>query len=245
MEAAIRTIELTKHYGSKIAVKALNLSVDQGELFALLGVNGAGKTSTIKMLTCLSRPTSGDALILGNSVVSSPNVVKEIINVSPQETAVARRLSVRENLEFIAQIFAGSSTAARGAADKKLAEFGLSDVATLRAGQLSGGQQRRLSIAMALISNPRILFLDEPTLGLDVLARRELWAAIDTLKGRVTIVLTTHYMEEAEALADRIGIMAQGELKAVGTPRELTAATGTNTLEDAFVTYATGVGRPS
>ncbi len=245
MEAAIRTIELTKSYRNKLAVKALNLTVDQGELFALLGVNGAGKTSTIKMLTCLSRPTSGDALILGNSVVSAPRAVKTILNVSPQETAVARQLSVRENLEFVAQVYGGSAAAARTAAGERLAQFGLTDVSAQRAGQLSGGQQRRLSIAMALISNPRILFLDEPTLGLDVLARRELWAAINELKGRVTIVLTTHYMEEAESLADRIGIMAQGELKAVGTAAQLMVATGTDTLEDAFVGYASETRRSS
>lgn len=245
METAIRTIELTKSYRDKTAVKALNLTVDQGELFALLGVNGAGKTSTIKMLTCLSRPTSGDALIHGNSVVSAPQAVKAIINVSPQETAVARQLSVRENLEFVAQVYGGTSATARTAAAEKLTQFGLTDASGQRAGHLSGGQQRRLSIAMALISNPRILFLDEPTLGLDVLARRELWAAIDKLKRRVTIVLTTHYMEEAESLADRIGIMALGELKAVGTAAQLMVATGTGSLEDAFVTYATETRRAS
>lgn len=242
MTAAIQAIDLTKKYGAKTAVNALNLSVEQGELFALLGVNGAGKTTTIKMLTCLSRPTSGDALLLGDSVVSAPGAVKEKANVSPQETAVAPNLSVKENLELIAEIYGSDKRTARTKADKMLSDFGLTEVAGDRAKTLSGGMQRRLSIAMALISDPQILFLDEPTLGLDVLARRELWAAIQELKGRVTIVLTTHYMEEAEALSDRIGIMSEGELKAVGTSAQLMSETGTRTLEDAFVALATGSG---
>jgi len=242
MTAAIQAIDLTKKYGAKTAVNALNLSVEQGELFALLGVNGAGKTTTIKMLTCLSRPTSGDALLLGDSVVSAPGAVKEKTNVSPQETAVAPNLSVKENLELIAEIYGSAKRTARTKADEMLSDFGLTEVAGDRAKTLSGGMQRRLSIAMALISDPQILFLDEPTLGLDVLARRELWAAIQELKGRVTIVLTTHYMEEAEALSDRIGIMSEGELKAVGTSAQLMSETGTRTLEDAFVALATGSG---
>ena len=242
MTAAIQAIDLTKKYGAKAAVNALNLSVEQGELFSLLGVNGAGKTTTIKMLTCLSRPTSGDALLLGDSVVSAPGAVKEKTNVSPQETAVAPNLSVKENLELIAEIYGSDKRTARTKADEMLSDFGLTEVAGDRAKTLSGGMQRRLSIAMALISDPQILFLDEPTLGLDVLARRELWAAIQELKGRVTIVLTTHYMEEAEALSDRIGIMSEGELKAVGTSAQLMSETGTRTLEDAFVALATGSG---
>lgn len=239
MRAAIQTIDLTKKYGEKTAVDAVNLSVQQGELFSLLGVNGAGKTTTIKMLTCLSRPTSGDALLLGNSVVSAPGAVKAITNVSPQETAVARNLSVKENLELIAEVYGSDKAAARTKADEMLSVFGLKGVAEDKAKTLSGGMQRRLSIAMALISDPQILFLDEPTLGVDVLARRELWSAIEDLKGRVTIVLTTHYMEEAEALSDRIGIMSEGKLKAVGTSAELMSETGTQTLEDAFVALVT------
>ena len=242
MTTAIQAIDLTKKYGAKTAVNALDLSVGQGELFALLGVNGAGKTTTIKMLTCLTRPTSGDAILLGDSVVSRPEAVKGKTNVSPQETAVAPNLSVKENLELIAQIYGSDKRAARTKADEMLSVFGLTGVTGDRAKTLSGGMQRRLSIAMALISDPQILFLDEPTLGLDVLARRELWAAIEELKGRVTIVLTTHYMDEAEALSDRIGIMSEGELKAVGTSAELMSKTGTRTLEDAFVSLATEPG---
>jgi len=239
MTPAIKTIDLTKKYGEKTVVDTLNLSVEQGELFSLLGVNGAGKTTTIKMLTCLSRPTSGDALLLGDSVVSAPSGVKAITNVSPQETAVARNLSVRENLELIAEIYGSDKETARTKADEMLSAFRLKGVAEDKAKTLSGGTQRRLSIAMALISDPQILFLDEPTLGVDVLARRELWTAIEELKGRVTIVLTTHYMEEAEALSDRIGIMSEGKLKAVGTSAEIMSETGTQTLEDAFVELAT------
>lgn len=237
---AIHTIDLTKRFGDKVAVNKLKLSVEQGELYALLGVNGAGKTTTIKMLSCLLRPTSGDTLLLGDSIVSQPYEVKKKINLSPQETAVAQNLSVRENLEFIAGIYGNDRSTAQTRADEMIATFGLAEVARSRAKTLSGGMQRRLSIAMALISDPQILFLDEPTLGLDVLARRELWTAIRKLKGRVTMMLTTHSMEEAQALSDRIGIMSKGELRAVGTADELMSKTHAETLEDAFVALATG-----
>lgn len=232
---AIQTLNLTKTFKNKVAVHALNLSIEQGELFALLGVNGAGKTTTIKMLTCLSSPTSGDATLLGDSIVSNPHAVKEKINVSPQETAVARNLTVKENLELIAQIYGFDKKAAAMKVEEMLTTFSLTEVAKQKAKTLSGGTQRRLSIAMALISNPKILFLDEPTLGLDVLARRKLWAAIEKLKGRITIILTTHHMEEVEALSDRIGVMAEGALKAVGTVTELITKTNSQTLEEAFV----------
>lgn len=236
---AIQTLDLEKKYGTKTAVNKLNLSVEQGELFALLGVNGAGKTTTIKMLSCLSRPTNGDAVLLGDSILSKPHAVKEKINVSPQETAVARNLSVRENLELIAGIYGRDRKNAQAKAIEMLSAFDLAEVAGDKARTLSGGMQRRLSIAMALISNPQILFLDEPTLGLDVIARRELWSAIRKLKGKITIILTTHYMEEAEALSDRIGVMSKGVLKEVGTAAELMSKTGARTFEDAFVALAT------
>lgn len=232
---AIQTTNLTKKYKNKIAVNSLNLSIDQGELFALLGLNGAGKTTTIKMLTCLIKPTNGDATILGNSIVTNPHAVKERISVSPQETAVARNLTVMENLELIAKIFAFDKRTVDKKVGEMLAKFRLTDVAKDKAVTLSGGMQRRLSIAMALISDPQILFLDEPTLGLDVIARRELWTTIEKLKGKMTIILTTHYMEEAEALSDRIAIMANGKLKAVGTVSELLTTTNTKTLEEVFV----------
>ena len=238
--SAIVTDRLTKKYGDVAAVDNLNLTVEQGELFALLGVNGAGKTTTIKMLSCLIKPTSGDAVLLGNSIVSEPSAIKEKINISPQETAVAANLSVLENLELIAGIYGQDDKTAKKNAYEMAQKFKLEHELNKKATRLSGGMQRRLSIAMALISGPQILFLDEPTLGLDVLARRELWASIKALKGKVTIILTTHYMDEVETLSDRVGIMAKGTLKAIGTVAELTAQTGTSKLEDAFVALSGG-----
>lgn len=235
---AIQTKNLSKKYQSKTAVNSLNLTIAQGELFALLGVNGAGKTTTIKMLTCLVQPTGGDAVLLGESIVSKPFAVKQKIRVSPQETAVARNLTVLENLEFMARIYGYNKKEITAKVSEMLTTFRLGDVAKAKAKTLSGGMQRRLSIAMALISDPEILFLDEPTLGLDVIARRELWKAIELLKGKITIILTTHHMEEAEALADRIGIMVQGELKAVGTSAELKTKTNAKSLEEAFIALA-------
>lgn len=239
---AIQTVNLTKKFKDKTAVNSLNLSIEQGELFALLGVNGAGKTTTIKMLSCLTTPTDGDAILLGNSILTQAQSVKEKINVSPQETAVAPNLTVRENLDLVAKIYGCDKKSAARKTDEMLAAFSLQEVAKNKAKTLSGGMQRRLSIAMALISEPSILFLDEPTLGLDVLARRELWKEIEKLKGNITIILTTHYLEEAQALSDRIAIMSKGELKAVGTAKELMAKTGTDNLEDAFVAFAAGEG---
>ncbi len=231
----IKTINLMKKYKDITAVDSLNLEIEAGELFALLGVNGAGKTTTIKMLSCLTKPTSGDAFIGQNSITRDENKVKRIIGVSPQETAVAPNLSVRENLELICGIHSFSREKSR----RKIAElsdkFGLNEILSKRAGKLSGGWQRRLSIAMALIGEPSILFLDEPTLGLDVIARSELWDTIRALRGKVTIILTTHYMEEAETLSDRIGIMKNGKLLALGTARELMEAAKEDRFENAFI----------
>ncbi len=239
MKNAIEALKLTKKFGSNVAVDNLGLSVAEGELFALLGVNGAGKTTTIKMLSGLSLPTSGDALLLGDSIVKEPQKVKASNGVSPQETAVARNLSVLENLELMARIYGANKVDARVKAQAMIERLSLGNVANNRAKTLSGGMQRRLSIGMALISEPKILFLDEPTLGLDVLARRELWNVVKKLKGNVTILLTTHYLEEVEALSDRVGVMNSGVLVAVGTVNELMAQTGASTFEDAFVTLAT------
>ena len=235
---AIQTKVLTKRYKDILAVDDLNLSIEQGTLFALLGVNGTGKTTTIKMLSCLTKPTSGDAVLLGDSIITKPKSVKEKINISPQETAVAENLSVRENLELIAGIYGIDKNTARVKTSDMLTTLGLTEVVDQKAKTLSGGMQRRLSIAMALISDPKILFLDEPTLGLDVFARRELWATIEKMKGRITIILTTHYMEEAEALSDRIGIMVRGRLTAIGTAAELIAKTKTCNFEEAFIALA-------
>ena len=232
---AIKTTKLVKRYKNLTAVDKLGLEIQQGELFALLGVNGAGKTTVIKMLSCLTKPTDGDAIVGGYSITKDPEQVKRLIGVSPQETAVAPNLSVKENLELICGIHGFSKEKTKAKIQELAVQFSLDSVLQRKAGKLSGGWQRRVSIAMALISEPKILFLDEPTLGLDVLARHDLWEVIRFLKGKITIILTTHYMEEAEALSDRIGIMKSGRLLAVGTVEELNASAGTNDFETAFV----------
>lgn len=233
---AIQTTHLTKRYGNLTAVNDLDLTIRQGELFSLLGVNGAGKTTTIKMLSGLTKPTSGDAFLMGYSVRCQTKQVKSLLGISPQETAVASNLSVRENLTLMGGLHGLSKEACAQKIANLSEQFSFSEILSQKAGTLSGGWQRRLSIAMALMGEPKILFLDEPTLGLDVLARSELWDAIRALKGSTTIILTTHYMEEAEALSDRIGIMNRGSLIALGTPGELKARANANRLEDAFVT---------
>ena len=231
----INTTDLVKRYKNITAVDKLNLEIYQGELFSLLGVNGAGKTTTIKMLTCITKPSGGDAFVGGHSVVNEPERVKQLIGVSPQETAVAPNLSVRENLELICGIHSFSKEKTKAKIKELSKQFTLESVLNRKVGKLSGGYKRRVSIAMALISEPKILFLDEPTLGLDVIARHELWDEIRSLKGKTTIILTTHYMEEAEALSDRIGIMKDGKLLAVGTAEELKEKTGTTDFESAFL----------
>lgn len=241
--SAIRIEGLTKRYRDVLAVDALSLCIEEGELFSLLGVNGAGKTTTIKMLSCLVEPTDGDAYLLGKSVRRESAAVKSFIAVSPQETAVASGLSVRENLALMCGV-RGFSKDKRDARIGELCELlGLESVINRRAGKLSGGWQRRLSIAMALISEPRILFLDEPTLGLDVIARSDLWDIIRALKGKVTIILTTHYMEEAEALSDRIAIMRDGRLLACGTAQKIKETAGVDDFEQAFVRIVKGVAK--
>ena len=237
---AIKIEGLTKKYKDVVAVDNLRLCVQQGELFSLLGVNGAGKTTTIKMLCCLTQPTAGQAYLLGKSILQDSAAVKSMIAVSPQETAVAPGLSVRENLELLC----GVHGFGKEKKNRKIAELtellGLDTVISKKAGKLSGGWQRRLSIAMALISQPQILFLDEPTLGLDVIARSELWDLIRSLKGKVTIILTTHYMEEAEALSDRIAIMKDGKLLVCDTAEKIKEMAGAERFEDAFVRIVKG-----
>ena len=232
---AIEIRGLTKRFKARTAVDNLNLEIEKGELFSLLGQNGAGKTTTIRMLCGLIPPTSGDALLGGKSICADVQAVKQIINVSPQETAVAPNLSVRENLELIARVYGADKNSAQAKAAEMMEKFSLTERAKDRAKTLSGGLQRRLSIAMALISEPEIVFLDEPTLGLDVRARRDLWKVVESLKGKVTVILTTHYLEEAEALSDRIGVMHEGRLRAVGTSEELKTLTGTDNFEEAFL----------
>lgn len=231
----IKSIELVKRYKNLTAVYKLNLEINQGELFSLLGVNGAGKSTTIKMLTCLTKPSSGDAFVGGYSITNQSENVKRLIGVSPQETAIAPNLSVKENLELICGIHKFSKEKTKERIEELSKQLNLESVLQRKAGKLSGGWQRRVSIALALISEPKILFLDEPTLGLDVIARHELWEIIRSLKGKSTIILTTHYMEEAEELSDRIGIMKSGSLLAVGTVEELKEKAGTNDFETAFV----------
>ena len=237
---AIECKGLRKEYPGKLAGKGLELAVAEGEFFSLLGVNGAGKTTTIRMLTCLTRPSAGDATLMGHSVVTDVAGVREVTGLSPQETAVAGNLTVRENLLLMAELYGTPRAVALKKTEEMLELTGLAEVADRRAKVLSGGWQRRLSVAMALISEPKVLFLDEPTLGLDILARRELWKLIRSLRGKITLVLTTHYLEEAEALSDRIGIMKNGELIAVGTVAELNARAGTESFEETFVRLCTG-----
>ncbi len=240
---AIRIENLSKRYKDVLAVDGLSLTIAQGELFSLLGVNGAGKTTTIKMLCGLTAPTSGDAFLHDKSICKETAAVKSLIAVSPQETAVARGLSVLENLELICGVHGFPKEKRNAKIAEVTALLGLGEVLRRKAGKLSGGWQRRLSIAMALISEPQILFLDEPTLGLDVLARSDLWDIIRGLKGKVTIILTTHYMEEAEALSDRIAIMARGKLLICGTPEEIKASAGAQSIEQAFVTIVKEAGK--
>ena len=236
---AIKIEGLTKKYKDVVAVDDLSLSVRRGELLSLLGVNGAGKTTTIKMLSCLTQPTQGDAFLLGKSIRTDTADIKALIGVSPQETAVAPGLSVYENLALLCGI--------HGFSKSKITEvtqlLGLNSVMYKKAGKLSGGWQRRLSIAMALINEPKILFLDEPTLGLDVLARSDLWDLIRRLKGTVTIVLTTHYMEEAEALSDRVAIMKNGRLLICDTPKKIKEAADVDDFEQAFIRIVKGAGK--
>lgn len=235
---AIEIKNLTKKFKDKVAVNNINLEVKKGELFALLGTNGAGKTTTIKMISTLIMPTDGEIKVLGNDTKKDYMKIREILNVSPQETAIAPNLSVKENLEFMAGVYKIKDK------DTKINElikmFKLEEVLKQKAKTLSGGWQRKVSIAIALINNPQILFLDEPTLGLDVIARKELWKVIESLKGKATIILTTHYMEEAESLSDRIAIMNKGNVVQIGTAKELIEKTGAKNFEDAFVKIATG-----
>ncbi len=235
--AEIETRQLNKFYKNLHALKDINLGIKENELFGLLGVNGAGKTTLIKILTCLSEQTSGEAYVHGFSVKDNPEKVKEIVDVSPQETAVAHNLTVRENLDFFASLY---NTRDEAYISSVVNAFSLEEVENQRAKTLSGGWKRRLSIAIGLISKPKILFLDEPTLGLDVIARRELWKIINNMKGKITIILTTHYLEEAEALCDRVAVMAKGKVKATGTPAELKAIAKTDNFEDAFIKIAEG-----
>ena len=235
---SIEIKNLTKKYKDKVAVNNISLNIKEGELFALLGVNGAGKTTTIKMLCGLILPTEGNITIEKMDMKKDTFKIKEILNVSPQETAIAPNLTVKENLEFMAGVYQINDK--ENKINELIKLFKLNEVLNKRAKTLSGGWQRKVSIAISLINSPKILFLEEPTLGLDVIARKELWKIIKELKGKITIILTTHYMEEAESLSDRIGIMANGKLIDIGTSAELIKKTKTKNFEDAFVSIVTG-----
>lgn len=232
---AVEVHHLKKKYSNILAVHDLSFYIAEGEVFSLLGMNGTGKTTTIKMLSCLTKPTDGDALIYGKSIVHAPNEVKPLIGISPQENSFARNLTVEENLKFMCGIYGMHKAKVNSNMERITEQFSLQKVMKQRAGKLSGGWQKRLSIAMALITEPKLLFLDEPTLGLDVMARRELWAQISALKGKMTILMTTHYLEESEHLADHIAVLKDGTLQAYGTLNELKQQTSTQTLEDAFL----------
>lgn len=232
---AAELISLRKEYKNITAVKDVSFTIKDGEVFALLGMNGAGKTTILKMLSCLTKPTKGDALIYGKSIVKEPEKVKELIGISPQENSFAKKLTVEENLRFMCGIYGMDKEKTNKNVESIIEQFSLSDVRSQMAGKLSGGWQKRLSIAMAIITEPKLLFLDEPTLGLDVMARRDLWKIIESLKGKMSIIITTHYLEESEHLADRIAIVKEGNLKAIGTLAELQQQTGEEKLEEIFL----------
>jgi ABC-2 type transport system ATP-binding protein len=236
--AIIQTQNLTKKFGETTALNGVNLSIEEGELFGLLGVNGAGKTTLIRTLCGLTKPTAGDAFILGDSILGDMSRIKRAIALSPQETSVAPNLTVSENLAFFAAIYGYDAAQTRERVDQFIADFGFEEIASKRVKTLSGGWQRRLSLAIALISDPQIIFMDEPTLGLDVLARRELWQTIKKLKGKVTVIITSHYLEEIESLCDRVAIMVKGNVLTCSTVEEIKKQSGENNFEDAFVKIA-------
>lgn len=235
---AIELTNIVKKYKDKTVVNNINLNIKEGELFSLLGTNGAGKTTTIKMISTLIKQNSGTIKVLGYDTIKDYKIIRNKINVSPQETAVAMNLTVYENLDFMANVYQIENK--KDKIDNLIKTFKLEEVLKQKAKTLSGGYMRKLSIAISLINDPKILFLDEPTLGLDVLSRKELWNTINTLKGKITIILTTHYMEEAESLSDRVAIMNNGNIIEIGTPKEIISKTKTKNMEDAFVSLITG-----
>lgn len=232
----IKVQNIVKKYKDVNALNDVSLTINEGELYGLLGVNGAGKTTLIKILSGLSKCDSGEAYINRLSL-NEIDKIKEIIDVSPQETSVAMNLTVKENLLFFQKLYDKED---ENYLNHIISSFGLQEVLSRRAKTLSGGWQRRLSIAVSLVSKPKILFLDEPTLGLDVLSRRELWNIIKELKGKMTIVLTSHYLEEIEALCDRVAIMSKGKILEEGTILEIKNKTNESSFEEAFVKVVGG-----
>lgn len=232
---AIEVSNLTKKFKNVLAVNNISFNVKEGEIFGVLGLNGAGKTTTIKMMSGLTRPTSGNIKVFDYDIYKDINKIKSIIGVSPQESAIANNLTVKENIELMASLYFKDKIQIKDNIELVINNLGLESYINRRAKTLSGGYKRRLSIAMALVTNPRILFLDEPTLGLDVINRHELWNVIDNLKGKVTIILTSHYMEEISALVDDIAIMKNGKILMINNLETILKSTNTNSLEEAFI----------
>lgn len=232
MTAILQVQNLVKKYGDFTAVKGISFDIKEGEIFSLLGPNGAGKTTTISMLSTLYRPTSGDATIGGHSITKDPLAVKQIIGVVPQEIALYEDLTARENLIFWGQMYGLNGKPLNSRVDEVLEQIGLTDKAKNRVKTYSGGMKRRVNIGVGLLHKPRLLFMDEPTVGIDPQSRRSILDTVKDLnKQGMTLLYTTHYMEEAEELSDRVGIMDHGELIAIGTQKELTQQVGeTETL---------------
>lgn len=229
--------DITKKYHSLVAVNHVNLMIQDGELFGLLGVNGAGKTTLISMLSTLVHPTSGTSSLMGYDLIKEKEEIKKIMSVSPQETAIAPLLTVKENLSFFSEIYEMEDYTYL---EEIIHLFHLEEVLNKKAKTLSGGYKRRLLIAISLLSKPKVLFLDEPTLGLDVFARRELWKIILSLKGKITIVLTSHYLEEIEALCDRIAVIHKGNIIFEGKIEIMKEKTQKENIEDAFIALIEG-----
>ena len=233
----IKINNVSKKYKNIKALNNISLSINEGELYGLLGVNGAGKTTLLKILSGLTNQTSGDFIVDGFTN-KNMDEIKKIIDISPQESAVAKNLTVLENLKFFQDLYNQKD---ENYLNEIIDDLGLSEVVNQRAKTLSGGYQRRLSIALGLISKPKILLLDEPTLGLDVIARRELWKIVNKFKGKITIILTSHYLEEIEALCDRVAILSKGNLLIEGTINEIKEKTNEASFEEAFVKIVGGV----
>lgn len=232
---AIKVSNLTKQFKNVLAVNNISFNVKEGEIFGVLGLNGAGKTTTIKMMSGLTRPTSGNIKVFDYDIYKDINKIKSIIGVSPQESAIANNLTVKENIELMASLYFKDKAKIKNNTERVINNLGLESYINRRAKTLSGGYKRRLSIAMALVTNPRILFLDEPTLGLDVINRHELWNVINSIRGKVTIILTSHYMEEISALVDDIAIMKNGKILMINNLETILKSTNTNSLEEAFI----------
>jgi ABC-2 type transport system ATP-binding protein len=231
MTPILQAKNLVKKFGDLTAVNDVSFSLETGEIFSLLGPNGAGKTTAISMLSTLIKPTSGDALIGGHSVTRSPIEVKKMIGVVPQEIALYESLTARENLFFWGRMYGMSGSGLRQRVDQVLDQIGLPERANQKVETYSGGMKRRVNIGVGLLHEPRLVFMDEPTVGIDPQSRRNILDTVKDLnKQGMTVLYTTHYMEEAQELSDRIGIIDHGKMIALGTHKELTAMVGQRDL---------------